>query len=346
MSKKSISFAFCLLAILLISQLSQAQTTMQTWVASPDEVFFSGAKMVPFLKETAKVIDPKTKIGMKMKGYMFEDGRGPITDYTRLNLKKFAIISVATGDFDAFYGKAPRYPYDDYIVSLTMKALDSIHHTFYRAAVPAIISELEKTGATCLKIADVMALAEANPELQNWKPESNILSRLDGKKAGGADQMMWNTFNDNTIVGRVNDELEIVPGDAKGFNSYGKLAKMLNVDAVILLTTLLSYDDDENLTLNSVTMHIYGPNLTPKEDKKYIGANGTGYNEGQLYSEISVWGKGAVIAKPIKKKRQKDGQQNAVADFSGFENIGQRLMKASINWIEINRKAQEEIKKS
>jgi hypothetical protein len=336
-----------LLTFCCVGLFAQNQMTLKQWSESDDATFYANGKLIPILKETRDKMPVKSKVGFKMKGYMFEDGRGMVTDYTKLKLKKVAIISFATGDYNFVTETKGGSYYERITVSLKQNALDSIHRNFMVQGTREIQTEFKKAGIECLSADEMITATKNNPGIAAWKPSGNIISRLSGKKGGDADKMLVHCISDEIIANRISAEEEFIYKDSKGANSYGQLAKDLGVDAVILVTGLLNFDDDENLVLTAIAMDMYGPNPTPKQDKKYIGFNGTGYNEGQHYAQVRVSGNGALISTKGDEVKEKNSEgkkvtvyKNQKFSLDGSGKAFGRVAKGVLTWLEINKTAQ------
>lgn len=61
-----------------------------------------------------------------------------------------------------------------------------------------------------------------------------------------------------------------------------ELTKKLGVDAVMSVSATVVYDG-KTVSFAHISSTINGPNPVPRQDKKYIGSNGAGYQEGLVY---------------------------------------------------------------
>jgi hypothetical protein len=98
------------------------------------------------------------------------------------------------------------------------------------------------------------------------------------------------------------------------------LANKLEVDAVLSIgTALRSNKKGANMRYMAIALH--GPNLIPKQDKKYIAQKaGNGYNKGQLYTSLKYILKNEIKTLTIQKKEITD------INFDGYEVILEELI--------------------
>lgn len=80
-----------------------------------------------------------------------------------------------------------------------------------------------------------------------------------------------------------------------------ELAGKLDADAVLSIAVKLK-DDGKKIALQAVNWTLNGPNPVPKQDKKYPGAFGAGYQEGLVYFTSHYFVDDVVFAKRKKKE--------------------------------------------
>ncbi len=93
-----------------------------------------------------------------------------------------------------------------------------------------------------------------------------------------------------------------------------ELTRNLGVDAVMSIALYVGYDG-KTVTFSNITSTINGPNPVPRENKKYIGAAGAGYQEGLVYFSAYYNAFKPVKIADLKKK-------GAVISNENYDGIG------------------------
>lgn len=100
----------------------------------------------------------------------------------------------------------------------------------------------------------------------------NFLSRLEQKSSGVA--VCADYYRGLDASAATDFKRSISLGD--------ELTRNLGVDAVMSIAFYVGYDG-KTVTFSNITSTINGPNPVPRENKKYIGGAGAGYQEGLVY---------------------------------------------------------------
>ncbi|MDX2196719.1 MAG: hypothetical protein NW207_09900 [Cytophagales bacterium] len=122
------------------------------------------------------------------------------------------------------------------------------------------------------------------------------------------------------------------PDDNKASEEFGKLAKTLEVDAVVIIGNDILCES-KSFQINKLGIYMYGPNPVPKkDDATYTNKHGMGYHEGHMYVGFELDLGGSIF---VKHKKGAITWQ----DYSGYDklcgflikNIGEFLTAATNN---------------
>lgn len=222
----------------------------------------------------------------KSSGKPYKAGQGVVAYYPALQVpKKIALISFYVYDF----GSAEFHHFGNYRTlgweqngskswQLTEEGAKKVANLFYYSW----INEEKKNS-----LAQGVELITPD---QFSSQQQTIYNDFQNKVTAFG---MWVTQEDNTgTVMETADGFKPIlcgaPGDYKGAEALGLLAKDLGVDAVMLVVTEVN-SGKEGTALKAVGMYVYGPNPVPREEgKKYIGFNGAGRQEGNVYQLIKI----------------------------------------------------------
>jgi hypothetical protein len=156
-----------------------------------------------------------------------------------------------------------------------------------------------------------------NDYYKNFTPEVSKLGKFLG-----------NLENKHTDIAVAADDYRCfdiaAAGDHLRSQSYGgNLAKKLGVKGVLSIAVELQ-SDNKNVNMHGVKMALHGPNLVPKEDKKYVAQNmGNGYYEGQLYTYgYYFFPKPIKVGSYDKKKIEGEKKRVTVMEEMNFEGVG------------------------
>ncbi len=112
--------------------------------------------------------------------------------------------------------------------------------------------------------------------------------------------------------------------DFKRSESLGSvLTNKLGVKGVLSIGIQLA-DDGKHIGLVNVFYTLNGPNPVPKQDKKYFGSHGAGYQNGLVYFNSYLDGRGTEIAQLKKGKAAKE-------EYTGFSDILSCFAQASVD---------------
>ena len=195
-----------------------------------------------------------------------------------------------------------------------------ISNNIYDLSIDMLKARFKKEGVVLLTPKEFLNTPEKeNYYYDEFAPDvsniGNFLSKIENKgtqMSTSADY--FRTFD----LGAANDWKRSV--------SLGSdLANKLEVDAVLSIGTALR-SDKKGANMRYMAMALHGPNLIPKEDKKYAAQKaGNGYNEGQLYTGLKYNLKNEIKTVTIHKEQITD------IDFDGYEIILEELIDRMYN---------------
>jgi hypothetical protein len=282
--KNQIIFAF---ALLCAAPCAFAQKNMKDWSG---DACFKNATLLP-----------KPKFYKADFINVEKDGHGKMPWYPAINLKKVAIVCMYVRDIELT--KTQRFADATYTTSrsTTEKGVDMIGDAFL-AAIPALKAAGKAQGTEIFTIDE---LTTDKPELRKIYDEFEIKASGFGNALTNLDKSLTEAGGKSDGITAVLANTRLIEGlvdDYKFAACMGNLAKALGVDAVISINMNVA-SASKAINAESMTLHIWGPNPIAKKDMKYVGFNGTGYNEGLYYSGLTFTSKKGVPIYTIGKKK-------------------------------------------
>jgi hypothetical protein len=317
---------FTVIFLGLISLGMQAQDNINEWV--------DGKKLW-----VGCVEKPKPKI---YKLDLRDDGGGILPYYPALKIKKLALISfyVADEEFTTNRRKSVySYNVGNYRVTETQRKSDvystdagfvrKLTQSMYDIYVTSAKEELKKNGLELLELNELFAQnPDAEQIYKNFNPDVSGI----GKSLADFGSFLTESASDykEGNIASV-DGYRIFPtdyfDDYKCKQSFGVLAKQLGVDAVVVSLVTITNEKGKSVSVKSAGSFVFGPNPVAKQDKKYVGLAGAGYNEGFLY-----WGIQFKHPDGVPFLKMKKGE---ITSFSldGFDRLIDLSLNASLGKI-------------
>lgn len=209
--------------------------------------------------------------------------------------------------------------------SLSGKGGNYFANKFHQEAIGKLKETFKSQGIVLLTPDEYLNTEEKrNFYYKQFQPQiSKFGSFISGLESGGTDMAVCADYY------RGFDEA--AAGDFKRSISLGnELAKKLGVKAVLSIALELA-DDGKNININGIKWTMNGPNPVTKEDKKYFGTNGAGYQEGLVYFKSNFFfDDGIRFAKHKKNVLEEEHYEGLGELLSYFAEVSVEKMKWSI----------------
>ncbi|MBL0012569.1 MAG: hypothetical protein IPP30_02080 [Flavobacterium sp.] len=262
-----------LITLLVCFQQSTGQMTLKEFAFGEDKVFYPGFRFAPWTNDAKKC---KPEI----------NGSGDCPNFKQSGLpKKVALISFYA--FDKGVSKTKKgYSYDyNYATGVGTSTHSKTITTTYNSdetasglATAMFLNSIDKlkemftNGGMELLTPDEFLIDESKKEaLKNFVPEGGVFNKVfkqdeNIKSRGAASGFIAKAVNSDNA-------------DRPTWESYGKFARELGVDAVCIIMNEVESDSDNNVMLNKVGLYIFGPNPVAKDGNKRVSK----YLEGMCY---------------------------------------------------------------
>lgn len=297
------------LCLIAIGANVMAQMNVKQLAALDDKTFWKGAKFVNMAGSSGKP---------------YKNGQGVRAYYPALKVpKKIAVVSfycydlgttesVSFGNYRTFGWASTKST----TWNMTQEATSKVTNMFYTYW-------MQNQKENMLKYCGAELITPDQFTTGQQQVYQNFV--LDKSKVGSA-IMAGKETNASTLefADGYQPILVFAPGDYKMAESLGLLAKDLNVDAVLVVVTEMR-TDKKGSHVAAIGMYMYGPNPVPRrDDVKYIGFNGAGRQEGNVYEAQKVafnGDEGALFYSVDKKTKQVD-----YFDFEGLDAVYGRIL--------------------
>lgn len=209
--------------------------------------------------------------------------------------------------------------------SLSEKGGNYFANKFHLEGIAKLKESFKKQGIVLLTPGEYLDTEEKRKFYYNeFKPRISKLGKfLSGLESGGTDMAVcadyYRGFDESAAF------------DFKRSISLGhELALKLGVKAVLSIAVELM-DDGKNIQFNGIKMTMNGPNPVSKQDKKYPGAFGAGYQEGHIYFKSNYFPEGGVrFAKRKKKVLETEYYEGFGELLTYFAEVSVEKMKESV----------------
>lgn len=286
-----------------------AQKSVKELAALDDKTFWKGAKFINMAGSSGKP---------------YKNGQGVRAYYPALKVpKKIAVVSfycydlgttesVSFGNYRAFGWASTKYT----TWNMTQEATSKVTNMFYNYWM-----QTQKENMLKYCGAELITPDQFTPEQQQVYQNFEL-----GKSKVGSVIMAGKETSASTLefADGYQPILVFAPGDYKMAESLGLLAKDLNVDAVLVVVTEMR-TDKKGSHVAAIGMYMYGPNPVPRrEDVKYIGFNGAGRQEGNIYEaqKVAFNGDEGVLFYSVDKK----SKQVDYFDFEGLDAVYGKIL--------------------
>ncbi len=301
--KTNLHFRIFLL-LLVMGFNAMAQNTIKELAALDDKTFWKGAKFVNMAGSSGKP---------------YKNGQGVRAYYPALKVpKKIAVVSfycydlgttesVSFGNYRAFGWASTKST----TWNMTQEATSKVTNMFYAYWMETQKENMLKYCGAELITPDQFTAEQKNVYKNFQLDKSKVGSTIMAGKETSASTLEFADGYEPILV--------FAPGDYKMAESLGLLAKDLNVDAVLVVVTEMR-TDKKGSHVSAVGMYMYGPNPVPRrEDVKYIGFNGAGRQEGNVYEaqKVAFNGDEGVLFYSVNKKTK----QVDYFDFEGLDAV-------------------------
>lgn len=251
-----------------LMKLFDKSMTLAKFSALPDDEFWKPSKALMYQNQG------------------FDDGHGMYAWPPALKHfpKRVGILTYMVFDPGFFESSSKRYGYVTLVKSssgfISAATTQELAQGFYDLSIGALKAEFEKYGSTLLTPQEFLTTDSLKEAYKNFKFEEKGLAKMMSKEGAALTLAVPEGYQKYYV------ENFTMPAFVDAITAK---IKELGLDAAILVKIQMGAVEND-ISLQSVTMAMYGANPVPKDPKKkYIAINpATGYHEGVVYTAIKL----------------------------------------------------------